>query len=89
MSCRITTRWWRFGGMVDGYGIASKAGTIIAQGTFNGLEDEAVARLIAAAPDLLSVCKALLQYLIESEDDNITKIIAAQKTLERVIRLAG
>ena len=61
--------WHRFGGMVDGYGIASLDSVIIAQDAFNGLHNDANAKLIAAAPELLEVagtalelCENLLDY---------------------------
>ncbi|KKN65873.1 hypothetical protein LCGC14_0476900 [marine sediment metagenome] len=45
--------WRRFGGMVDGYGIVSSSGeVIIEQQALSGLENEANAHLIAAAPDM-------------------------------------
>lgn len=55
--------WWRFGGAGDGYGIASKDGEVIGQSFMNGLENEANARLIASAPDLLEACRHAAQSI--------------------------
>jgi len=62
--------WHRYGGMVDGYGIASKNGEIITQDAFNGLHHEANARLIATAPDLLAALEEMSAFVCGYLDHN-------------------
>lgn len=56
--------WRRFGGMVDGYGIVSSNGEVIIEQTaLNGLNNEANAHLISAAPDMYEALKDCLQLI--------------------------
>lgn len=79
--------WWRFGGMVDGYGIASDSGTILEQGCY-GLHNEANARLIAASPKLLKALEMIASA--ERSDGAYDKhdmagaIVIAQRAIDEV-----